>query len=576
MSSHNSNNPSPRGIEINRRPIRKNHGTRKKTKKESLWSKLDLFAIAVFIMGIVSCYTTTIGLQPMLDNWILSFAMAFALSVFMVAIALRIPHAFADGSHKRLIAGYSFVAFFSVLLNFNAIYGVFTAEKLLYEELKNNKSSLTSIQVASREALDKHFGTFELERKLKEAEGLLAEETTNTMDPGYGTKARKLNKETVIPLKAQLSAAKAKYDPLVIKIDSMVIDAQATIDAALASGKIKDYRVAVDKSIDTYGFVGESTQNQVGNEGFAFEGLEFKHRDVGNLNHSLWTLFSLGSLNGKQASAVVVSLLLAILIDFIVLFVLVMIHKPGAGAPIPAAQSSMAQAGTVTPAAFNPFAQNIQHEEEEEEEEDESYSLERESIYAFRKGNDRKTKVEDEPSNYNPPRPRPEVEVPDFLKSPKWDARSQKFSSEPVIQQTVVKTTEEEKPVWIKAKENLEQEAQKEEELIEEVEAPRLEAVASEEPVFPLTNELDSEEEEDTFEDVLEKYPVEESLEEVLPEEDEAVEEDLVEEELIEEGEEEDASLELSEESVEEEEEEEEESIDISALLKKYPPKHKK
>ncbi|MEO0896618.1 MAG: hypothetical protein AAFY71_09485 [Bacteroidota bacterium] len=289
---------------------------------------IDLFPIAVFIMGIVSCYTTATGLYPMLDNWILSYATAIALSVFMVAIALRIPKAYEEGNQGKLIMGYIFVASFSVLLNFNAIYGVFTAEKLLYEELKENKTSLSAMQVSSRGALDKYFDTREIEEKLSAAQALLKEETSNRVDPGYGKKARQLNQEVVIPLQAKMEAMKARYDPAVALVDSLVLNAQADIDEALNSGKIKEYRLAVDRSIDAYSQIGEKTTNLVGDENFSYEPLVFQHRDVGNLNHSLWTLTNVSQLNGKQASAVIVSMLLALLIDFIVLFVIVMINRP--------------------------------------------------------------------------------------------------------------------------------------------------------------------------------------------------------------------------------------------------------
>lgn len=290
--------------------------------------QMDLFPIAVFIMGIVSCYTTAVGLQPMLNSLVLSYAMAIALSIFMVAIALRIPMAYRSGDQRKLILGYTMVALFSVLLNFNAIYGVFTSEKLLYEELKNNKSALTAMQVQAKESLEQHFNASEIQRQLKEAEALLEEEKTNPNNRGYGQIARKINKETVIPLQAQLANIQAKYVPTVHRIDSVVNGAQAGIDAALASGEIRQYRDAVDQSIDAYTYVAESTENIVGKETFSYQALVFQHRDVGNLNHSLWTILNLHQLSGSQAAAVLVSLLLAILIDFIVLFVLVLINRP--------------------------------------------------------------------------------------------------------------------------------------------------------------------------------------------------------------------------------------------------------
>ncbi|MEO0584574.1 MAG: hypothetical protein AAF135_20355 [Bacteroidota bacterium] len=290
--------------------------------------KIDLFPVAVFIMGIVSCYTTATGIYPMLNNWILSYATAIALSVFMVAIALRIPQAYREGNQVKLIMGYIFVALFSVLLNFNAIYGMFSSEKLLYEELKENKSLLTAIQVRAGEALDDFYGANETRGKLQQAKSLLEEETSNRVDPGYGKNARRINQESIIPLEAELQLIQAKYDPTVQEIEKLVVGAQVTIDEALASHNISQYREAVDQSVDAYTQVGEMTQNQLGEENFYFEGLVFKHRDVGNLNHSLWTLGEVSKLDGKQASAVIVSLVLALLIDFIVLFVLVLVNKP--------------------------------------------------------------------------------------------------------------------------------------------------------------------------------------------------------------------------------------------------------
>jgi hypothetical protein len=282
-------------------------------------------------MGIVSCYTTAVGLYPMLGNWVLSYATAFALSVFMVAIALRIPKAYEEGTQGRMIAGYIFVALFSVLLNFNAIYGVFSAEKLINEELKENKTELTAIQTRAVEALDSHFGAVETERKLQEARALLKEETTNNVDPGYGEKAREINKDLVIPLQAKLVEIRTKYNPTVRRIDSVVSAAQATTHQALEAKDITLYREAVDRSIDAHSQVGEMTQNLVGEDQFSYEPMTFQHRDVGNLNHSLWTVANLHRLEAKQASSVIVSLLLSFLIDFIVLFVLVMINRPGKG-----------------------------------------------------------------------------------------------------------------------------------------------------------------------------------------------------------------------------------------------------
>ncbi|MCB0836925.1 MAG: hypothetical protein KDD99_09715 [Bacteroidetes bacterium] len=289
-----------------------------------------LFPIAVFIMGIVSCYTTALGLEPMLDNLVLSYAMAIALSIFMVAIALQFPKSYQNKTQGRLIVGYSMVAIFSVLLNFNAIYGIFSSEKLLYEELKENKSRLTALAVKSKEALDQHFQAQKVKEELDQAMGLLEEERTNPYDTGYGQKARRINQEAVIPLKAKWANIQSKFNPSIRKIDSLTTHAHTVIDEALASQNFKEYKNAVDVSIDAYTQVGDLTSSMIDDGSFSYEPITFQHRDVGNLNHSLWTLGHLGEMEGRQVSAVLVSLLLAVLIDFIVLFVLILLHKPGA------------------------------------------------------------------------------------------------------------------------------------------------------------------------------------------------------------------------------------------------------
>ncbi|GEM_PF-3546526 len=310
---------------FNSRNINRNNDT----DTENEGATHPLFPLAVFIMGIVSCYTTALGLEPMLNNIVLSYAMAFALSIFMIAIALQFPKSYKNGTQGRLVLGYSMVAIFSVLLNFNAIYGIFTAEKLLYDELKDNKKRITALSMQAQESLDKFFDAKETERKLNEAMALLAEEKTNPRDYGYGQKARKLNTETVIPLQAKLNNIKTKYDPLMTEIDTTTAFAISTIDHALATEDFRSYRKAVDVSIDAYTTIGTKTTNLIDDGSFSFEPLTFQHRDVGHLNHSLWSLAHLGDMEGKQASALVVSLLLSFLIDFIVLFVLVLLHKPG-------------------------------------------------------------------------------------------------------------------------------------------------------------------------------------------------------------------------------------------------------
>ena len=71
-----------------------------------------LFNLAIIIMGTVSCYTTAMGLEPMLGSRVFSIAVAAALSLIMVAIALQLPKAFQENRQAGMILSYVFCRFF--------------------------------------------------------------------------------------------------------------------------------------------------------------------------------------------------------------------------------------------------------------------------------------------------------------------------------------------------------------------------------------------------------------------------------------------------------------------------------
>jgi len=284
-----------------------------------------LFNAAVLLMAAVSCFTTAKGIEPMLGNMILSWAVALALSIFMVAIALQFPQAYKEGRHRQLIWGYSAVAIFSVLLNFNAIYGSFTEEKLLYEELNVKRNQVEQIATRAENQINEEYGLVEARRAYEEAKVAYDNEVSNPGRSGHGEIAQKLYEE-MTSTEGKVQATEKELGNILEVIETERSRSFQAIDSALESESAEQYRYAIDVAIKGYNEIGNVASTKLGEEAFEYEKVDFIHRDSGNLNHSLWTITQIFNMGGRQATAVIVSLLLSFLIDFIVLFVLILTH----------------------------------------------------------------------------------------------------------------------------------------------------------------------------------------------------------------------------------------------------------
>jgi len=284
-----------------------------------------LFSAAVVLMAAVSCFTTAKGIEPMLNNTILSWAVALALSIFMMAIALQFPRAYREGRQRQMIMRYSAVALFSVLLNFNAIYGSFTQEKLLYDEVNEKRNLVEQIATSAEDQINNKYGLTNTRRAYEEAKVAYENEVSNPGRSGHGKIAQGLYEEMTLA-EGKLQATEEELESTLTIVETEKNRSLQAIDSALAAEDPALYRNAIDVAIKGYNEIGSVVSTKLGEDSFQYEKIDFVHRDSGNLNHSLWTISQLFNMEGRQATAVLVSLLLSILIDFIVLFVLVLTH----------------------------------------------------------------------------------------------------------------------------------------------------------------------------------------------------------------------------------------------------------
>lgn len=283
-----------------------------------------LFNLAIIIMGVVSCYTTAMGLEPMLGSRIFSIAVAAALSLVMIAIALQLPKAYKENRQVGMILSYVFVASFSVLLNYNFIFGKFSSEKILYKELEEHKMALAGLIQKGETEMKSHYQLESLASLAKEKRTVADEEFQNNVNPGKGQIHREKDQAARIA-ENKLKASQESYSTLLSPIQEEADSVMVVSSSALAQSNWEAYSATIPYVTTAYNKIGSKLSSKLPD--FTYESRRFVNRDIGQLSHSLGSIFS-SQKNGGDSFAVIVALILAILIDFIILFAIIVLNRP--------------------------------------------------------------------------------------------------------------------------------------------------------------------------------------------------------------------------------------------------------
>lgn len=283
-----------------------------------------LYRLAVLIMSTISAVTTALGAED-LFGFPMAVALAIGLSVLLVAIALNLPRAFQEGRQWTLIAGYTFIALISVLFNFNYIYGKFAAEDLLYTELINKREKVDDIEVAALNTMDKKLEVEDLRKSISEYEQVMKREKNHPLpgESGEGPRYQEaaLNKQLAEErLSVSLDSKRDYYQRVSADTELM----KNTIDQATDSnGDLAQYRNAIESTVTSYNELRNYLLKEVPE--MQIESMRFVNKDIGKLNHTLWTFTQFGKLTGKQKSSLIIATIIALAIDFVVLFVLALV-----------------------------------------------------------------------------------------------------------------------------------------------------------------------------------------------------------------------------------------------------------
>lgn len=280
----------------------------------------NILNLAVVIMGSVSCYTTAVGLEPMIGIKIFSFGIAVALSLFMIIIALSLPKAESTSKRRGSIMAYSLVAFFSILLNFNAIYGLFNKKTLLNEELTSKRDLLVNLQRVSINDVDSLYRVTHWGGEVEAARERMEQEKLTPGEEGCGPRCRKIYREEVLPAEGELKKARIKAQPIKSLIASKISKIYPEpINSIISRKEPKEMEKGIDQIVAVYQDISKDIGPRTGKN---YGNMTSENENIGNLNHAVNTIANFPNAKGEAKSSIFISFLLSFIIDFIILFVI--------------------------------------------------------------------------------------------------------------------------------------------------------------------------------------------------------------------------------------------------------------
>ena len=296
-------------------------------------NKLNLlYRLAVLIMSTISAVTTALGAKDLFGLW-MAVALAIGISVLLIAVAFNLPKAFQEGRQTPLLLGYTFIALISVLFNFNYIYGKFAAEDLLYTELINKREQIDALEIKAVNFMDQSLNVSDLRATINELELVMEREKNHPLpgQSGEGPRYKKAAFDRRIAeeqLNANLKTKKYYYDR--IQADANAL--KTNIDNAVNSERdLEVYRKGIEESVKGFNELRNFVLKET--SGLEVISMKFVNKDIGKLNHTIWTFTQFGNLTGKQRSSLLVALIISLAIDFVILFVLAVVSN-SSGQPV--------------------------------------------------------------------------------------------------------------------------------------------------------------------------------------------------------------------------------------------------
>jgi len=302
-------------------------------RKENLKKTDSLLYFSVFILAIISAYTTAEGFMLVWNTTgfigtIIAWAFAIAVSSFLVYASLKVAEYLRQGKAAALIVTFFLFAMISMFFNFNSIYGKFITKDIFIDELKQIKVKLAGLEVNGLNAVDEFYGYSKYERKVDSLSKKAEAEDKNVLRPGKWVRYQAFVDQKT-DAAAQFAQAKEKYDAVKTKFSAALIKLNAKIDSTILLAKEKNYSVVLDEAFGTYNELGMIVKNI--NPKYNFT-LASRTSNAGKPDFALQSLvkfFSADeSLSSKEKVSIVLASILSFLLDFPLFIALILLHMP--------------------------------------------------------------------------------------------------------------------------------------------------------------------------------------------------------------------------------------------------------
>jgi hypothetical protein len=302
-------------------------------KKEELKKTDNLLYFSVFILAIISAYTTAEGFMLVWNTtnfigMIIAWAFAIAVSSFLVFASLKVSEYLRQGKAAALIFTFFLFAMISMFFNFNSIYGKFVTKDIYIDELKQIKVKLAGLEVNGLNAVDEFYGFSKYEKKVDSLGKKADAENTNVLRPGKWVRYQGFVDQKT-DASAQFAQAKEKYTEVKNKFSSELTKLNAKIDSTILLVKEKDYAIVLDESFGKYNELGMIVKNI--NPKYDFKPAT-RTSNAGKPDFALQSLVKFFSgdetLTSKERVSIVLASLLSFLLDFPLFIALVILHMP--------------------------------------------------------------------------------------------------------------------------------------------------------------------------------------------------------------------------------------------------------
>jgi len=299
----------------------------------------DKLKIAIYILSLLSTYTTLLGIADIweqvsfLERYTFALLFSVAISIIMIYLIFQITKTKTQGLLIAFSISYILIALISFFFNFYAFVNYMNKNTILSDEVKKIRNISNELVIYIEKILDKNFEINKLQTRVDKLTADALSEVTNNLNPGPGPKHQKI-KEKLNFSKEKLKTANNKKSQILSKVqkhkDSISKEA---FDALKANQKNKYLEKLIRIQNDYSQLLSIAKQFSINNDlsknnalnkfNVCFSQIERGRTPSDNVKSIVDLFFDREKIPEWQRYSIYLSLFLAFILDFPIFFSIV-------------------------------------------------------------------------------------------------------------------------------------------------------------------------------------------------------------------------------------------------------------